>query len=800
MPTKRSLYFEIFLIALAVIVLEVSYTRVFSYKLVYYFTYLVIGVSLLGLGAGGVFVTLFESLRRIPPRRLILGCSIIASLSVTVGYFITALLPMNLFQMVIHLGQGRWDTAFLEVIKLGALLITLFVPFASAGIALAIIFATRTENISRLYFADLSGAALGCTMIIPIMVYLSPPGGVLLAGFFFAISGWNLARDEGGRWPAGVVVAAVLSLIFVVSPGLLPDPVKDNIKGEGEAEAIFTRWSPVFRVDVVPIPLPDAEPSNFLVHDGTLGSVLYSWDGEMASLERYETMDRQYPFRLLGPGANVAIVGSAGGNEIMASLHFEANHVTGIELNPVTVDLLHEDFADFTGRLAEHPKVRIVNAEGRAFLEGSGDNFDLIWLVAPDSYAAMNAASSGAFVLSESYLYTREMIQTSLSHLTPDGILCAQFGEIGFGEKPNRTLRYLATAREAFLQLGIADFPAHVMVTAAPGFADMATVTILLKKSPFTEKEIATLNTTAASLDKNEVVYTPTGLKNDHPAFTVITAEKEEREAFYAGYPYQIGPITDDSPFFWHFVSFPDALTGRTQTNQLNIEEGVGEKAQIALLFAAILLAAVFLLAPLVFLRDVWRRIEWKASAGTYFMCLGLGFMFIEVCLIQQLTLFLGYPTYSLTVTLFSLLLSTGLGSLLSERFRNHRNQAFRYLALSLIVLVTFYQLALTPIIEAAVASPLALRVLISVVMLAPLGLCLGMFMPLGLATVSRLGAHGEEYVAWCWAVNGFFSVVASVLATILSMTIGFQAVMLVGLVIYLLGIGVFSRVPQPGA
>ena len=158
-------------------------------------------------------MTLFESLRQIPPRRLILVCSLVASLSVTIGYFITALLPMNLFQMVIHLGQGRWDTVFLEVVKLGALLITLFVPFAAAGIALAIIFATRTENISRLYFADLSGAALGCTMIIPIMVYLSPPGGVLLAGFFFAISGWNLARDEGGRWPAGVIISAVLSLI-----------------------------------------------------------------------------------------------------------------------------------------------------------------------------------------------------------------------------------------------------------------------------------------------------------------------------------------------------------------------------------------------------------------------------------------------------------------------------------------------------------------------------------------------------------------------------------------------------------
>lgn len=797
MQHTRKLYFETFLIALAVIVLEVSYTRVFSYKLVYYFTYLVIGVSLLGLGAGGVFVALFSWLRRISPQRLILGCSLVAAASVTLGYFVTALLPMHLFHMVMHVSEGRWDGVALEGSKLLVLLITLFTPFLAAGIALATIFATRTENIGRLYFADLVGAALGCVFIIPAMILLSPPGVVLLSAALFAAAGIGLAKEAGPRWQAAIGASMAVALLFAAFPGLLPDPVSDRVKGGSQEAAIYTRWSPVFRIDVVPVP-NITPPIHFLVHDGTYGSAIHAWDGDLASLERYETGDRQFPFRLLGEGANVAIIGSAGGNEIMASLHFGAESVTGIELNPATVEALHGEFREFTGNLAGHPDVTIVNAEGRSFLEAAERQFDLIWLVAPDSYAAMNAASSGAFVLSESYLYTREMIETTLDHLTDNGILSAQFGEIGFNDKPNRTLRYLATAREAFRTIGIEDFENHVLVAVSPGFGNLETVTILLRKTPFGAEDIARFEATVASREEDRLVYTPSSGIPGHPSATVIGPDGQERTAFLANYPYKVGPIADDSPFFWHFVSFGDAIFGRSDAGPMNIEEGVGERAQIALLVAAIVLAGAFLLAPLVFMRDVWRRIEWKGHAGVYFTALGLGFMFIEVCLIQQLTLFLGYPTYSLTVTLFSLLLSTGVGSLLSERFRSRRNRTFAVLAGLLVVLVFFYQAALTPIVENAVSLPLFVRAMIAFALLAPLGLCLGMFMPLGLGTVSQLGEHGEEYVAWCWAVNGFFSVVASVLATILSMTMGFQAVMLVGLAIYLVGISVFSRVPQP--
>src|SRR5437870_2092792 len=188
----RRLYLETFLISLAVILLEVSYTRVFSFKLVYYFTYLIIGIALLGLGAGGVFVAIFPRFRRLLPSRLIPGCCLVAAAAVLFGYLVVALLQLNLFHLIGSLAQHAYRTSLREAGKLTVICLALFTPFFAAGLALATIFATQTERINRLYFADLLGAGLGCAVCVPLIVHVSPPGAVMLAGFCFALSGLPL--------------------------------------------------------------------------------------------------------------------------------------------------------------------------------------------------------------------------------------------------------------------------------------------------------------------------------------------------------------------------------------------------------------------------------------------------------------------------------------------------------------------------------------------------------------------------------------------------------------------------------
>ncbi len=259
--------------------------------------------------------------------------------------------------------------------------------------------------------------------------------------------------------------------------------------------------------------------------------------------------------------------------------------------------------------------------------------------------------------------------------------------------------------------------------------------------------------------------------------------------------------MTDDAPFFWHFARFRDAIRGtRFKRAGWDMEDATGERVLMTLLATVVVFATVFLLLPFLAIRDVWRRIPYKATAAVYFAALGVGFMFFEIALIQKLTLFLGYPTYSLTVTLFALLLFTGVGSLLSARYGERRGRTLLVLLAVLTVLMLFYQFGMAVIVQRWIGSPLAIRIALAILCLAPLGLCLGAFMPIGLRTVAGLTEHKAEFVAWAWAVNGFFSVISSILATILSMTWGFTVVLALAVVVYLTGIAALSRIPETAA
>jgi hypothetical protein len=784
---RRSLYFETFAFAFAVLLLEVSYTRVFSFKLVYYFAYLVIGIAMLGLGAGGVFVAVASRLRTVAIARLLPWCGLGAGVAVAAGYLLIAVTPLNLFELAVGVTRGQLPGVAAESGKLLAICVALLMPFLLAGIVLARIFATQTDRIGRLYAADLAGAGLACALCIPLMTRLTPPGTVWLAGATFAAAALPLAVAQGRAWGTATGATVVVVLAGAFLPSRLPDPVPDRFKVQTTG-AIESRWSPVFRVDVMPE--IQGRPSMFLVHDALLGSSIQRFDGDPASLTGFERSDRSLPFRVLAPNPKVAIIGSAGGHEILASLYFGASHVTGIELNPVTVDLLRTRFADYSGRIAHHPKVTLLNAEGRSFLESSPDRYDLVWFVAPDSYAAMNAATSGAFVLAESYLYTVEMLETALTHLTPDGIVCAQFGEIDFEGQPNRTTRYAATAREALRRLGIGDPARHLLIASVPSFGSMRASTVIVRLAPLSAEEVERFRRAITGVEGARLDFAWTDPPDGQPFDAVLTVPDLALPQWYAGHRFLVNPIEDDSPFFWHFVSFRHALFD----THGNVEEGFGERVLVVLIAVGTVLGAAFLLLPLVAIRATWRTIPHKAATAVYFAALGFGFMFIEVSLIQRLTLFLGYPTHSLTVTLFALLLSTGVGSLLSERAMRAWPRAVVAYGAGLLVLVGFYATTLTPIVRAGIGWPFELRVATTVLLLAPLGLCLGAFMPLGLHAAAGVTGAREAFVAWAWAVNGFCSVVSSVLATVLSMTIGFDQVMLCGAGLYVVGIAALRR------
>jgi spermidine synthase len=788
---KRPLYFEIFTTALGSLLLEISYTRIFSFKVFYYFTYLILGMGLLGIGAGGIAIATSKRLRQIEPERLISATAFLGGASVLAGYLIIAPMQLNIAESM---------TSPVEIAKLVLVMLLLTGSFFAVGLIISAILSARPDAAGKLYGADLLGAALGCTLSVPLVYWITPPRTIMLAGLILAIGGLPLARRSRPLTIAGALTALVLAIPVVV-PDLLQDPVvaKGKSYEEFRREKLvrFTKWNPVFRIDVMDHPFfPGKE--YILFHDGQPGSGMRRFNGEFTDFKYLDNDSRSLPFEVLPAEPRVLIIGAAGGHEIVSSLYFKAGHVTGVELNPVTYSLLTDVYADVTGNLTKHPKVTHINGDGRWFLKQTDEKYDLIWFVAPDSYAAMNAATAGAFVLSESYLYTVEMIRQSLKHLSERGVICTQFGELAYDTKPNRTTRYLVTARAAFKDEGIPNFDKHVMVSSASGFPPFLESVVLLGKQEFAPEQIADFRKQAEVVKGGIVRYVP-GMSADSTRVTqAILLPEAELGEWFKKQPYQLHPVRDDAPFFWHFARFRDAMVAPLPVQGIiDFEDSIAEQVTLSFFIVVTILAALFLLLPLVTIRTVWKELPHKANALFYFAALGLGFMFLEVAMIQKLTLLLGYPTYALSITLFALLVSSGVGSLISTRYADQRKRALFTVLGILSVVVILGQLALPALIDSFVGSALPVRITVAVLILAPVGLCLGAFMPLGLRTIALSTEHAREYVAWAWAVNGFFSVIASILSTILAMIIGFQWLMLVALGIYVVGVLALSRIPQ---
>ncbi|HEX5365564.1 MAG TPA: hypothetical protein VFW63_02725 [Acidimicrobiales bacterium] len=790
---RRGYHLEIFLISVASLLLEVSYTRVVSFKLFYYYTYLVIGLALLGIGSGSVLTSVSARLRRAGTDTVLLLGSLAGAVSVVVGYLVVARIPID------SLAIWRYGTAASvgNFAKLVLLCLALYASFVWVGVMVSTLLSRRTEGIGKLYAADLLGSGIAAAAAVPLISVIGPPRIIALAGAVLAAVGLAVALRLRSRL---VAVGGALTLGLAASvalAGVVPDVRVDDGKTDLSG-ADVSRWSPIFRVDTGVL-----DNGILLNHDGMLGSVIKPWDGDVRSLGGkaygFDHDPRSFPFDVLGsPPRDVAIIGAAGGHEVLASLYFRAEHIDAVELNPVTHDLVTDTYADYGGHLADQPGVDYRTDDGRSFLARSDDAYDIVWFPAPDSYSATNAATAGAFVLSESYLYTTEAVVESLEHLRDGGLVATQFGEIDYEGKPNRTTRYVSTARAALERIGVDDPSRHILVATTPSGGPSVLSTVLVKATPFTGAEVAAFLQQDRAVEGNVVRYAP-GRPGDNSVTKVATLPDGELDAYVDAYPYDISPVDDDAPFFWHFAKYDDVLRHYGESvNVYDAEVAVGERVVVLLLALAAVLAAVFLLLPFVSMRGVWAALPRKGTSALYFSALGLGFMFFEVTLIQRLVLFLGYPTYSLTVTLASLLVSTGVGALLSARLQRHPRVAVRVLAAAVVALGAAYLFALPALTDALLTAPLAARVATAFVVLAPLGVTLGMFMPLGLAAVAGLSDHPAEYVAWGWAVNGFASVIGSVLTTVLAMVAGFGAVLVLSVVVYLVALLALRRLRRP--
>jgi len=776
--------------------LEIAYTRVISFKIFYYYTYFVIGLALLGLGAASSAIALSSRLRRMDTLDLVRKAAPLAGLCGAIAYVIVARIGTDANLIWV----GSRSDAVSQLLRLLTISIALTSVFFGVGLILAKLIVAEAREVRRLYFWDLFGAALGCLTAVPLQLTIGPPAMILLANAVLVALGLAITARTSSKWTASHLGIAVVALVATLGASTF-NVRADDTKTLKDADVVAAGdWGAVFRVDAVEFPSAEGE-LHVLHHDGLWGSSIWRWDGTRETSARFDDDTRQIPFAALGRDPErILIIGAAGGNEIQAALTYGVGHVDAVELNPVTVDLLENEFADYSGNIANRDDVDYIQGDGRTFLARTDHEYDMVWFVAPDSYAASNSATSGAFVLSESYLYTEEMIAEAYDHLTPDGMVVTQFGDFAFDTRPTRTARYLVTAREA-LSGEQTDFAAQTALLVNRGTNDLERAsTMLLFKNPPEDDASTRIIESVTRIPDTETLRLPDGsLPPADLTTNIITGSESDVSRIVDEYQYDISSIDDDRPFFWHFSGFEDVVGDWSRSFE-DTEIAIGERLLLVLIAIAVFVAGLFLWLPFLLTRrrragsEEHSPVRGRGRMFAYFASIGLGFMFIEISMIQRFSLLLGYPTLSLSVSLFTLLLATAIGARFSGRIGARPSVGLPAAVGALFIVTLLYLVVSDPITDVALAWSEPMRIALVIAMLMPVGMALGVFLPAGIDRASDLTADRDEsqrgrFVAWCWAVNGFFSVIGSSVTTVASMTFGFDRTVLIGLVLYLVAI-----------
>jgi hypothetical protein len=567
-------------------------------------------------------------------------------------------------------------------------------------------------------------------------------------------------------------------------------------KGHAGDRVLFSKWNSFSRIGVYERthddwslssaykgPLPD---TRYMDIDSAASTPILHVSADLSNAQylRYELTAFAYHLKspdsgfVKNPGFTALIIGPGGGRDLVSALVFGARHVDGVEINPIIADdVMRDRFRDFSGAIYTHPRVRIIVDDGRSFVRRTRDRYDVIQASLVDTWAA---TAAGAYTLTENTLYTVEAFNDYLDHLSDDGVLTITRWVMD-------GLRLVSLAQAACEGRGW-NAASRLVIVQHDRVA-----TFLLKRAPFTGDEIAVVHDVARTLGFH-VLYAPTpaGTERAEPPIEWIdgtsTADYArlirtgDRQRFYASYREDIRPTTDDRPFFFHTIKLKNQFQVAFGRSMLF---GNGLSALLTLMGISAALVVLFVLGPLVVAGGERPR-GWFGWL-VFFGALGAGFMLIEVSVLQRFVLLLGHPVYSLTVTLFSLLLGTGIGAAWSRRFDQATLGQRATVALVVIVAIGGAVLALVaPLVTWAIPLTRVARIAIAVAVLVPIGIALGIPMPTG---IRMLSARAPQMVSWAWGINGALSVLGATLAIFIAMNWGFRITLLSASATYFIGL-----------
>jgi hypothetical protein len=763
---------------------ELALTRIFSVTMYYHFAFLAISIALFGISASGVFVYILRDRMAGASTRELLATGALA-------HAIATLVALAcLVRIRVGLNYTPANLALmLAIYSLAAL------PFFTGGAVIAIAFARFGERINVVYAADLIGAAAGCLILIPLLNWLGAPGVVLAAAGLSAGAAVVFTPPRSRR-RMGTIAAMLFSLpVGVQLLGLQPFDVRDTKGHEGDT-ILFSKWNSFSRVAVYdrahgdwslsPAFKGKRGASLFMDIDSAASTPILRGSGNPADAAylKYELTAIAYHLVERPGGFTALVIGPGGGRDLVSALAFGARQVDGVEINPIIArDVMLDRFREYSGGIYAHPRVRVHVDDGRSFVRRSTDQYDVIQASLVDTWAA---TAAGAYTLTENSLYTTEAFSEYLDHLTDEGYLSISRWVFD-------GLRLVSLAQQACAERGL-DAARHLAIVRHGRVA-----TFLLKKTEFTPPQIAHLERVARDLGFS-ILYAPGLLPPiaiEEPVEMQRTGTSAadyrrlilapSRHAFYAAYPLDITPTTDDRPFFFHTTRLRDQFQVAFGRSMLF---GNGLSALLTLLGISGGLVILFIVGPLA-IEDGGLERGWAAWLG-YFAALGAGFMLIEVALLQQFVLLLGHPVYSLTVTLFALLLGTGIGSFLSRWVPDPAVRRVGLIAiLGVVVTALLASVALPAVIDTAIAWPLAIRIAIAALFMLPMGVLFGVPLPSGIRV---LATRQAPLIPWGWGMNGAFSVVGATLAVFVAMNWGFAVTLCTGAAAYTVAAILFAR------
>jgi hypothetical protein len=777
------------LVTAATLMLQIIETRIISVTSWYHLAFFVISIAMFGLTAGAVFVYLRAE--RFRPERLSYDLAV-ATLAFALATDLAVLVQLTLV-------TGA-SPSLTSMVAWAEFALCLAIPLFFSGVVVSLALTRSPYPIGKVYGADLIGAAAGCIGVLVLLNVTSGPSAVLWVGALTGLAALGFASGLSNlhespslgskllRYRQSIVTGCLLFAIAntLTTYGVRPTIIKDHL--EAPNDLAYDRWNSFSRITVsqnetVPPMMFGASPhlprltieQRALKIDGGASTVLYRFDGNLERLGflRYDVTNLAYAIPNLKTGA---VIGVGGGRDVLSQRLFGLSDVMGVEINPIIIDLLKRRFSDYTA-IATLDGVKFEVDEARSWFARTPRSFDVIQMSLIDTWAATGA---GAFTLTENGLYTVEAWQRFLDRLNPGGLLTVSRwyapGEV------NETGRLVSLGVATLLANGAAEPRRHLFLAAVGNVA-----TLIVTKSPLSPAALGALKD-AANANEFTVMLSPDTAAPSTMLEKIVSApDRRTLDQATTGFYLDLTPPTDARPFFFNQLGFaklfdPDVLSHFTQP-------GVIAGNLIATLTLAILvLISIALVAATIFvpLRPTVREAGWQLAVGgtVYFALIGVGFMMIEIALLQRMSIFLGHPVYALSVVLFSLILSTGFGSMASER----APLAGAGLLVAWSVATAAYLFALPfwlpPLLVDLEEADLLVRAGLCVLALAPAGLLMGFGFPTGMRLVSAISTGPTP---WFWGINGAASVLAASVAVVTSIAFSIDTTLRIGAACYLL-------------